>query len=248
MLTETTEPPPLILFPCHGQATHATNELIHVLRSPPYNFDILWTFGHSAIDAVRSVLATRALLAGPYKWWLWLDADISLTPQNAVRLIESAKQHDADMMAASYVTKSKDARHTVVWPDDKEHVYGLDGEVYPMQHCGFGATVTHRRLFERLAAVMPPVKFMGDKFIGRAFFMPMISPSNCYLSEDYAFCRRARQLDPPARMFCNTRIRVGHIGPYEYSWEDAMGPPLEPLQLIRLTVQHTSDTTDFGVI
>ena len=39
------------------------------------------------------------------------------------------------------------------------------------------------------------------------------------ISEDYAFCERARQAG--FSVMADTRIRLWHVGMYRYSWEDA---------------------------
>jgi hypothetical protein len=40
-----------------------------------------------------------------------------------------------------------------------------------------------------------------------------------YLSEDYAFCHRARQCGH--KIIADTTIRLWHHGSYPYGWEDA---------------------------
>ncbi len=40
-----------------------------------------------------------------------------------------------------------------------------------------------------------------------------------YLSEDYAFCERAGQAGH--RIVVDSTIRLGHVGKYNYAWEDA---------------------------
>jgi hypothetical protein len=40
-----------------------------------------------------------------------------------------------------------------------------------------------------------------------------------YLSEDFSFSHRARQVG--YKIFADTTIRLGHIGRYSYAWEDA---------------------------
>ncbi|HEY8504035.1 MAG TPA: hypothetical protein VIL46_05595, partial [Gemmataceae bacterium] len=40
-----------------------------------------------------------------------------------------------------------------------------------------------------------------------------------YLSEDYAFCERARQCG--VRVMADTTVRLWHVGSYRYGWEDA---------------------------
>ncbi len=54
------------------------------------------------------------------------------------------------------------------------------------------------------------------------YFAPLIAGQGeqaRYLSEDYSFCERARRCG--FRIMADTTIRLWHIGPYPYGWEDA---------------------------
>jgi len=44
---------------------------------------------------------------------------------------------------------------------------------------------------------------------------------HAYLAEDFAFSHRARAAG--LKIMADTTIRLGHIGPYAYSWEEAGG-------------------------
>lgn len=216
---------PIVLFPCYSVPALATGDLIAALRA--MGWSIARLSGSGAIDALRSAMASQALLTDA-QWWLWLDSDVAMTPRDVLRLVDSAKreyrERGALMMAASYVTKQQNkARHTVEWPDSEPHMYGQDGQVYPLHACGFGAVVTHRSLFERLGRELPPCAFPNERIVGRPYFLPLLA-DGFYLQEDYAFCHRVRHTFEHDVMFCDTRIRCGHVGPYEYSWDDCQEP------------------------
>jgi hypothetical protein len=54
------------------------------------------------------------------------------------------------------------------------------------------------------------------------FFQPMVKEEpwgSWYLAEDYAFSERARRCG--FRIVADTTFRLGHIGTYTYTWEDA---------------------------
>ena len=54
------------------------------------------------------------------------------------------------------------------------------------------------------------------------FFQPLVrdlSGGHWYLAEDFAFCERARRAG--IRILADTSIRLFHVGPFGYSWEDA---------------------------
>jgi hypothetical protein len=68
-------------------------------------------------------------------------------------------------------------------------------------------------------------KGFGESFT--PFFLPAVIDDPLrgawYLSEDYAFCERARQVGTP--VLTDTRIRLGHAGRFVYGWEDAGSTP-----------------------
>src|SRR5690606_20314634 len=54
------------------------------------------------------------------------------------------------------------------------------------------------------------------------YFQPLVVPEPggfWSLSEDYAFCERARRVG--FSVVADTRIRLWHVGAYRYGWEDA---------------------------
>ena len=77
----------------------------------------------------------------------------------------------------------------------------------------------YRTIQERLALPTCNERF-GKPMV--PFFQPMLHTSDAgpwYLSEDYAFCERARQCG--FKIMADTSIRLWHIGEYAYGWEDA---------------------------
>ena len=64
------------------------------------------------------------------------------------------------------------------------------------------------------------------------YFLPMIIPDESahtllpdakwYLPEDFSFSERARRAG--YKVMADTSIRLGHIGNYEYGWEDVGAP------------------------
>ncbi len=50
---------------------------------------------------------------------------------------------------------------------------------------------------------------------------PELVDTHWYLAEDFAFSHRARSAG--FKIFADTTIRLGHLGTYGYSWEDAGG-------------------------
>jgi hypothetical protein len=75
------------------------------------------------------------------------------------------------------------------------------------------------------------------------YFLPMLvpdGPGQWYLSEDYAFCERARRCG--IKILADSSIRLRHIGSYGYTWED-IGRPRE--QFASYTCNFNWEATGF---
>lgn len=197
--------------------------------------------GLGLIDRVRSHMASMGL-ASPFKRWLWLDADMVLDIHGVQQLVDVAERDDHDILSALYMTRQPGGRPaaeffaasdtSVAWPhvDRAQIVCGQQGGLYPVKRVGFGAVVTHRRVFEALAKTMPQVDY-GSQQIGWPFFA-CITDSGGYVGEDYSFCDRARAAG--FRVTVDTRVRVGHVGKYVYRWEDANRIEPSPTVIMQL--------------
>jgi hypothetical protein len=66
------------------------------------------------------------------------------------------------------------------------------------------------------------------------YFLPAGGPrQRGYLSEDYSFCERARRVGVVP--FADTRIKLGHVGRYTYTWDDLF--PRERHESFALTIE-----------
>lgn len=174
--------------------------------------------GYSAIDFARSVLATRALEDG-FDLLFWIDDDIVFDPEDVERLCAS----DHALVAGVYPKKGKRELALHVVPGTTSLSFGRGGGIAEVRYAGTGFMCTHRRLYEAMARELP---ICNEQF-GEAvvpYFLPFVVETErgpWYLGEDYAFCERARRAGH--RVLVDTRVRLFHVGTYEYGWEDAGG-------------------------
>jgi len=103
-------------------------------------------------------------------------------------------------------------------------VFGAKGGLSEILYCGFGFTLTRRVLYETMQQQLElPVcnrRFKEAPTV--PYFAPLVEGEGeqaWYLSEDYAFCERARRCG--FRVMADTTIRLWHVGSYRFSWEDA---------------------------
>lgn len=183
-------------------------------------------FGCSAIDKARSVLASEALARG-FDRMLWIDSDIAFRVHDALALLEAPHT----FCCAAYVLKRPLGGFALSVDKQDGLRFGAGGGWLEARACGFGFVAVSAEVFRALDAVVPEAfDDVGKRH--RPYFMPLcaeLEPAPGapkapavlpqYHSEDYSFCRRAR--DAGFKLWCDTRIRLYHIGRYLFSWEDA---------------------------
>jgi hypothetical protein len=150
----------------------------------------------SCADA-RNMLAREAIESGADRV-LWIDSDMVFDDDLMIRLGEDL---DAgwDMVCGIYFKRELPTTPVVyriisenwaeVWKD-----YPRD-QLFSCAGCGFGAVMMTTELLNEVS--------IAAKGIGP--FTPLPG-----LSEDLSFCRRAGQIG--ARIACDSRIKVGHVG------------------------------------
>ena len=154
----------------------------------------------------RNLLAREAIESGADRV-LWIDSDMVFDEDLMIRLGEDL---DAgwDMVCGIYFK-----RELPVTPVIYKSIDGVTGRVeaysdYPRNSvfsiagCGFGAVMMKTEIIET-------VDIFESRPVGEGPFTPLPG-----LSEDLSFCARAK--DEGARIACDSRIKVGHVGQIVY--------------------------------
>ena len=144
---------------------------------------------------------------------LWIDSDMTFPSDTLIRLSRDMDEHDLDMVCGIYFTRSvpimpsiHNKLHWEVKPDgwvDTDCRCFIDypeNSLFEIACCGFGCVMTSVKL----------LKAMNDKY-GSPFY-PLMG-----MGEDTTFCWRATQNG--FRIFCDSSVKVGHIGEYEFNEE-----------------------------
>lgn len=174
--------------------------------------------GQPCIDIARAVLAERAILSGA-DVCLWLDADMTFSPEICGSLVEQAGELGG-LVGAIYVKKKPGGDMNVILLDDVKKLHFFQGGgTFEVMALGFGCIAHPTRIFEAVATAqeLKPRRIMNDTF--RPWFTDDPTWDSVH-SDDYAFCRRARASG--FKVFADTRARVGHIGEYVYHVEDSV--------------------------
>jgi hypothetical protein len=178
--------------------------------------------GYAAIDQGRSQMATDALADG-FDELMWIDSDVEFDPD----AVEKLREHSLPIVCGIYPKKGVRALSCHLAPDTKQVIFGTGGGLLDILYAATGFLHTRREVYETMRERLRlPV---CNEAFARAlvpYFLPLIVTRDgkpWYLGEDFSFCERARQCD--YRIVADTTIRLGHIGRYKYSWEDAGADP-----------------------
>lgn len=181
--------------------TQTAWSLLNLKRDCPSRFSFI--VRASCHDA-RNMLAREAIESGADRV-LWIDSDMVFDEDLMIRLGETMDAERADLVCGLYFK-----RELPVTPVIYRDICAETGQaqtyadypkdsVFPVAGCGFAAVLTTTRLLAmtaEVAAVVGP-------------FTPCRG-----LSEDLSFCWRANQVG--ARMVCDSRAKVGHVGQIVY--------------------------------
>lgn len=183
----------------------------------------------SLLEQVRSWLATQALDDGA-DVLLCIDSDMVFEPASVLSLCEQAHELGA-IVGAPSIQKQPLGKVTAHFRPDlySEVDFYEHGHCYEVAAIGLGVTAIARCVFKRMDELCPPVQCAWDGV--RPYFHSIIRDGQWY-GEDYSFCRRAQ--DTGSHVYCDTRVRVGHVGRYSFRIEDAYAfvPQIPKLTLL----------------
>lgn len=235
------DPSIMVATPCYGgQATVAyVNSALALQRSClERGVKISFNFrtGEALITRARADMVGE-FLASEATHLLFIDADIGFAPEQVFRLLA----FDADVTAAAYPFKRIVWDNVRKGAEDGRvdlEASGLDYVFYPegtgpmtarndfvrVRHTGTGFLMIRRRALARMCEAYPELRYkmaqrtsdlLREGPYSFALFECMIEPdTGLYLSEDYAFCRRWRDLG--GEIWLDIRSALTHHGPYAF--------------------------------
>lgn len=224
--------------------------LIPLLRQPHVQYGP--QVGDALIERARGISATYFLRQTDADVHLSIDSDIvGFTVEDTLRLCALAEEYG--IVGGSYVCRSASrtfpASH---YAADLPVEHAFDHTPVPVKWCATGFLAVHRRVFERLAEDLPLLHrsqpWAFHNFYGPFEYEDDDTGERILLSEDYAFCQRAK--DVGFECYIDPAIRLGHLGSYVFRLEDTAQPQLEPQPLVitrtsgnRWRVEGTSTAT-----
>lgn len=193
--------------------------------------------GDALITRARSALAAK-FLASEATHLLFIDADIAFQPDQVFRLVNAGRE----VVGGVYPTKSIDwakARTAVTnrhrdllassvgyvvrfIPNATNSVEVDNGGFGEVAYVGTGFLMLQRSAVQKVCDAHPELRAklgdMGGRLVPDAvmIFESMIEPeTGQHLSEDYAFCRRWRDLG--GAVYADFQSRFTHVGPMAFA-------------------------------
>lgn len=198
----------LIAIPCMDMVhTGFMKSLLQMNRVGEVGFSII---SSSLIYDARNSLAKHGV-DGEFDRILWLDSDMEFDGDLFTRLSQDMDE-GLDMVGGIYFTRREPSLPVVYqkvgyYHSDDEvspvalHYYEYpQDQIFPCEGIGFGAVMVSVELIKKVQEKhgLP--------------FSPILG-----FGEDLSFCMRAR--DVGAEIYCDSRVKVGHIGQKTYSEE-----------------------------
>ncbi len=187
--------------------------------------------GDALIERTRGRAATAFIMDTNYDVLLQVDDDIGFSPEDAVQVAKQAM--DLGIVCGAYLTRHQTQGIPTSYLEPGQSVRFFSGDPTPVQirWAGGGFMAVHRKVYEALAEDLP-LLHRNDDLRHYPFYSTMLSQdptmSEDYpilLSEDWAFCERARKAGYST--WLNTNVRLTHFGVTAFTLENLLSAPIE---------------------
>ena len=220
----------VILVPAFGQPTGKCDAGLRQLEKKGY--PVRRVRGFSAVDQGRNQMASDALNEG-FAETIWIDTDIGFDAEAVDRL----RSHKLPIVTGIYPQPGARSLACELLPQTEKIIFGEEGGLMEVKYSGAGFLYVRRDAYE---AIRDKLKLpLCNTRFGRGnwpFFQPYWieeqesadgrtaeAVNHRYLTDDFAFCERARQAG--LKIMADTTIRLWRVGSYGFGWEDAGTDP-----------------------
>ena len=177
----------------------------------------------SLITRGRNNLMAKMLTNKAATHFMFIDADIEFQAESIFQMMAA----DKDIISGAYPKKSLPINYNLNLKQETK----IQGPLFTVDTAATGFLMFKREVYEKLIEAHPKTKYVDDVGLGKQFEPHMYAIFDCYidekghyLSEDWAFCRRADALGYD--IWCDGRVVLNHTGTYKFQGDlSAMGVP-----------------------
>ena len=225
----------MVMMPCYGGKIflETVESLLELQREGIENgIDILYHFDHrcSLISQGRSIMSTKVYESDDtWTHMLWVDADVGFCMDDVWKLLAA----DKDIVGGLYPLKS----FPIKWastPYPTINGQHEDGKLVRTDYIANGFMLIKREAFKIMYEHYKEeltFSYWDENYVD--LFQTIIDKerNNLYLTEDYAFCKRANDIG--LKTWIHNEVQLSHTGMQRYSLDDQqnmMGKINERLQ------------------
>lgn len=214
-------------LPCYGaQMTQPfVAALIETLQQSSFIGKLDFVVNDSLVCRARNTIAAR-FLRSEHDWLLFLDVDLQFEVKHIARLWLHATKENRKIICGIYAMKRLAPMFVANWLPGEEP--DKNGAV-KVSESGTGCMAIHRSVFRAMEKAYPETAYITDRNhadgadqVEHDFFAvgpylykdgPMKGRRR-YLSEDWMFCQRARDIG--LDVWADTQIQIRHMGTLVY--------------------------------
>ena len=205
--------------PCYGGnimegcfSSYLRYSMLAMKHNIPFSVDTM--VNESLVSRARNNLVAKFLANPDATHLMFIDADLAWDPESVLRLV----LHDKGVVCGAYPMKTEPIRYVLNTLENAQH----HDPLYEVNTSGTGFMLIKREIIEALAKAMPETKYkdslnLGEKYEPHmyALFDTIIDENGHYLSEDWTFCKRVREvLNKP--IWIDVDIKLDHLGTHRF--------------------------------
>lgn len=178
----------------------------------PFTIDTM--VNESLISRARNNLVAKFLANPDATHLMFIDADIAWNPDSVLQMV----LHDKGVVCGAYPMKTEPVKYVLNIIENARHV----GSLYEVSTAGTGFMLIKREVIEELINAMPELKFKDSLNLGEIFephmyalFDTIIDENGHYLSEDWTFCKRVREVIGKP-IWIDTSVKLDHLGTHRF--------------------------------
>lgn len=191
---------------CMGVNMRSTVAMVRDLAAGGFDFDIV--FGEDSAVHRNRYLLTQAFMESPYKYLMFIDADIEYTTDDFGELYGIAERGAGDVVCGVYPLKKEGGELAVHTRGRLVNIADLKTEApLEVDYAGTGFMLIRRDVFTALAGTLEQIESIKGKHPKWWGFDVV---DGVELPEDYSFCERARAAG--FKVVVAPNVRLGHAG------------------------------------
>lgn len=209
--------------------------LVKLMKAYP-QVAVMPQIGDALVERSRSIVATYFLENTDADVLLTIDSDISFNPDHAMMICQQAHELGSIVVGAYNTRSFEKKKPTSELFAGQQVTFANDPTPVAIKYGASGFMAISRKVLEVMAEGMPVLHPGVDWHFYPFYHTEIVDDPDAgmiLLSEDFAFCKKARDLG--FETYLNPAVRLGHLGDHLYTLEDMAWSPPVSNAAVRLT-------------